>query len=129
MIVLDTHAWLWLVDAPARLSRAARAAIDGADRLGVCTISCWELAMLSLKGRILLDREVGAWVTAALADARIETLGLRPDIAVAAAVLEGALVPRDPADRIIYSTARAHGAQIVTKDRVLRDHDRPATIW
>lgn len=129
MIVLDTHVWLWLLDAPTRLSRAAAAAIGGADRIGVCTISCWELAMLWVKGRIELDRDVGAWVATAFADPRIEALPLRPDIAVGAAILDGPSVPRDPADRIIYSTARAHGAPIVTRDRLLREHDPAATIW
>lgn len=129
MIVLDTHAWLWLVDEPSRLSRPASRAIERSDRLGVCTISCWELAMLALTGRIALDRDIGTWVATALADPRIEPLALRPEIAVAAGVLEGPFAPRDPADRIIYSTARAHAAPIVTKDRLLRDHDRAATVW
>jgi PIN domain nuclease of toxin-antitoxin system len=129
VIVLDTHAWLWLVDAPPRLSRGARAAIEAADHLGVCTISCWELAMLSVKGRIELDRDVGTWVAMALLDPRIDVLGLRPDIAVGAAVLSGPSAPRDPADRIILATARAHGAPIVTRDRLLHDHDPVAAIW
>jgi len=85
--------------------------------------------MLAMKGRIALDRDIGTWVATALADPRIEPLALRPDIAVHAGILEGPFAPRDPADRIIYSTAQAHAARIVTKDRLLRDHDRAATIW
>jgi PIN domain nuclease of toxin-antitoxin system len=129
VIVLDTHAWLWLVDAPDRLSRPALRAIEHSDRLGVCTISCWELAMLAMTGRIGLDRDIGTWVATALADPRVEPLALRADIAVSAGVLAGSSAPRDPADRIIYSTAQAHAAPIVTKDRLLRNHDRAATIW
>ncbi len=129
MIVLDTHAWLWLVDEPNRLSKPAAAAIERADRLGVCTISCWELAMLSRKGRIRLDRDVASWVRMAIADPRVDALDLSPDAAVAAALLDGPHVPRDPADRAIYATARAHGAAIVTRDGLLRDHDPAMTIW
>ena len=35
MIVLDTHAWIFLADDPTRLGKAARRAIAKADRLGV----------------------------------------------------------------------------------------------
>ncbi|MDN5933268.1 MAG: type II toxin-antitoxin system VapC family toxin, partial [Pseudonocardia sp.] len=106
MIVLDTHAWIWMVDEPGRLSASAAAAIEGAGRLGVCTISCWEMAMLTRRGRIRLDRDVASWVRMAIADPRVDALGLSPDVAVAAALLDGPSVPRDPADRVIYATAR-----------------------
>ncbi|MGK3989267.1 PIN domain-containing protein [Sorangium sp. So ce136] len=39
MIVLDTHAWFWLVASPDRLSEQAANAIDRADRLGVSAVS------------------------------------------------------------------------------------------
>ncbi|WP_437897281.1 type II toxin-antitoxin system VapC family toxin [Sorangium sp. So ce124] len=56
MIVLETHAWFWLVASPDRLSEQAAVAVDGADRLGVSAMSCWEIAMLTEKGRVDLDR-------------------------------------------------------------------------
>ena len=59
VIVLDTHVWLWWLAQPDRLSSRARQAIDGASRIGICTLSAWEVAALSLRGRISLDRNVG----------------------------------------------------------------------
>jgi PIN domain nuclease of toxin-antitoxin system len=35
VIVLDTHAWLWWLDSPQMLSRAAARVIERADEIGV----------------------------------------------------------------------------------------------
>lgn len=129
LIVLDTHAWLWWSSAPERLSDAAREVIDAADRLGVCTISCWEVAMLTVRGRVELDRDVGAWVAQALAHPRARTLELTAAVALAAGLLDERDFPGDPADRIIYSTAEAAGARLVTRDRRLRDFDPRRVVW
>ena len=57
MIVLDTHAWIWWVAVPDKLSARAHHAIDAAEALGVCAISCWEVAMLVARRRLEFDRE------------------------------------------------------------------------
>lgn len=57
MIVLDTHAWLWWISKPSELSRTARQRINAETQLGVCAISCLEIATLVAKGRISLDRD------------------------------------------------------------------------
>jgi PIN domain nuclease of toxin-antitoxin system len=128
VIVLDTHAWLWQVAAPARLSAGVRSAIASGEDLGVCTISCWEVAMLERVGRIALDRPLREWVGRALADERVEAIPLSPEIAVDAALLP-ATFPADPADRIIYATAKRLGARLATKDVTLRRFDRVTTVW
>ena len=129
MIVLDTHAWLWWAAEPAKLSRPAQDAIDHAERIGVATISCWEVAMLAEAARIELDRPAGAWIEQALADARTQSLPLTGTIAVRAALLGREGFEGDPADRIIYATARSAGARLVTRDRSLRTFDARGTIW
>jgi len=129
VIVLDTHAWLWWVSDPDRLSQVAKAAIESSDSLGVSAISCWEVAMLQLRGRITLDRAPAAWVNAALGLARVESLVLDPRAAVEAALLEQDAFPGDPADRMIFATARSRGAPLATKDRALRSFDPAGTVW
>ena len=110
MIVLDTHAWVWSVDAPQRLPKAVQRAIDGADRIGIATMSVFEFTQLR----------------AALSADRVETLPLTAQVALDAAQLrfEG-----DPADRIIYATARAADATLVTRDERLRAFDPDLTLW
>ncbi len=129
VIVLDTHAWLWWASNPELLSARAREAIDRADRVGVCTISCWEVTMLVVRGRIALDREVGVWVGQALAHERVEPLPLTAEVAVSAGLLDRERFRGDPADRIIYATARASGSLLATKDAGLRAFDPQSTLW
>lgn len=129
MIVLDTHAWLWWLAEPSKLSTAARRAIDEAERIGVCTISAWELATLVRRGRIALDRDVATWVRQAFASPRVAPCAVAPEVAVAAGLLDGDGFPGDPADRFIYATARAHRAPLVTRDEGIRSFDARNTVW
>lgn len=128
VIVLDTHAWLWWVADPARISQPARTAIEHADAVGVCTISCWEVAMLARSGRIRLDRDTRLWIRQALAAERIAALPLTAEIAVSAALLPSDF-PGDPADRIIYATAAGHGVPLITKDERISSFDTGRALW
>jgi PIN domain nuclease of toxin-antitoxin system len=128
MVVVDTHVWLWWMAAPDRLSRAATAAIEEADAIGVCAVSCWEVAMLTTRGRIKLDREPPVWLRQALGQEGVVALPLMPAVATDAALLDPSF-PGDPADRFIYSTARSEGAPLVTRDQRLREFDPRGTIW
>ncbi len=126
MIVLDTHVWFWLVTEPSRLSRSAMGAIQQADEIGVCAISCWEIAMLIAKGRILVDRRTDEWLKAALAGPGAVLLPLEPDVAALAAALE---MHGDPADRLIVATALTRGAPLVTKDDAIQRSGLVQAIW
>jgi PIN domain nuclease of toxin-antitoxin system len=129
VIVLDTHVWLWWLSAPEHLSGAATEAIDRASNIGVSTLSAWEIAMLSARGRITLDREVSAWVAQGLADARVAPLAPGAQVAVTAGLLDAQTFPGDPVDRLIYATARSIGATLITRDRAIRRFDSQGTIW
>lgn len=128
MIVLDTHVWIWLAANSKKLSVRARKAVDEADKLGVCTISCWEVAMLEARGRIEFDRDIQTWLRQALALPKLELLPLTPDIAVEAANLPDDF-PGDPADRLIAASAICHRTKLITKDKKLRAVKSLATTW
>lgn len=85
--------------------------------------------MLAESGRIALDRPIGAWVRQALGDARTTSLPLTCQIAIGAAMLTRQGFVGDPADRIIYSTARDAGVTLVTRDEALRTFDPRGTVW
>jgi PIN domain nuclease of toxin-antitoxin system len=129
VIVLDTHAWLWWLAAPERLSGAAREAIDQAPSIGVSTLSAWEIATLVTRGRMSLDRDVSLWVRQGLADARVESLAPSAEVAVAAGLLDARSFPGDPVDRLIYATARSTGATLITRDEAIRAFDSASTLW
>lgn len=87
--------------------------------------------MLVAKGRIELDRDTAAWCRQALARPGVMAVPLDPPTAIAAAApgSAGSELPGDPADRMIYATARSLGATLITKDRRLRDFDPRGTLW
>jgi PIN domain nuclease of toxin-antitoxin system len=126
LIVLDTHALLWWVGSPKRIGKAATAAIEGADTVGVPAIVFWEVALFARLGRIALDRPVLDWVEAVLSVPRVTSLPLTPSIAVRA---DGLDMHADPADRFIVATAIEHGANIATKDMALRRLRSVGTVW
>jgi len=129
VIVLDTHAWLWWCDDQRRLSSRARNAIAAAAEIGISAISAYELAALAARGRVGLDPDAGAWIADALADPSTVALPVDTDIAIAGARLPRDDFPGDPADRLIYATARVHGVPLVTKDGALRAFDPRGTVW
>lgn len=119
MIVVDTHALIWLDQDSAELGAAARNLLDAAlkeSKLAVSAISFWETAMLHSKGRIRMGIQVSAWRKDLLSLGLVE-IPLTGSIAIAAATLEG--FHGDPADRIIAATALERGARLITADRQL----------
>lgn len=127
MIVLDTHAWLWWVSDPSRLGRAATAALAKASRIGVPAICCLEVAAAVERGRIVLDRDVDAWLDAALSVPHVALLPLTPRVAVRAVALPG--FHGDPADRVIVATAMLEACPVVTRDRGIRRYKAVESVW
>lgn len=129
MIILDTHIWIWLVTGDPRLLPEFADYIqeNEADGLGVCAISCWEVAKLVEGGRIKLSLPVGDWLTAALAYPGIRLLDLSPAVAVESTQLPG-VFHRDPADQIIVATARLYACPLVTMDRQIRAYAHVQTM-
>jgi PIN domain nuclease of toxin-antitoxin system len=120
--LLDTHVLLWWLSDGSRLSVEASRAIETADRLLVSPISCWEIAMLARSGRIVLDRPVATWISRVFEDRRNGVAQLTPEAAGWAGSLGDSNFPGDPADRLIYSTAREYRVPLVSKDARLRDY-------
>jgi len=115
----------------ARLSGAARAALDGADETGVgiylSAISLIEVTYLVEKGR--LSQGVLARLEADLDDSNGIFVLVPIDRAVAAAVASVPLAEvRDLPDRVIAATARFLGMPLVTADAQLR-RSSVETIW
>lgn len=129
LVVLDTHTWLWLNHDPALLSGSARHAIEDADAVAVSAMSSWEVGLLVAKGRISLRGGAKPWVERALMKPGVVALPVSPQVAVEAAMLDPSQFPGDPADRIIYATARDVGVSLVTKDARIREYDPRGTVW
>jgi PIN domain nuclease of toxin-antitoxin system len=122
LLILDTHVWVWLLNGSQQLARARSlpAIQRGAkeNRLAICAISIWEVAMLERRGRLNLSGDCADWVRRALAAPGIRLLPLTPEIAVESTRLPGP-APTDPADCMIAATARLLGATLITRDKEL----------
>lgn len=127
-VLLDTHVVHWWSAEPSRVSNAARDALESAEDLAVAAVSWYELAWLARHERIVLNIPVRSWLEGL--GAHLRTIGMTPAVADTAASLPASF-PGDPADRQIYATAIEHGLKLVTKDGVIREHDRPRslTVW
>jgi len=124
LVLLDTHAWVWLLNGDRKLNPKALRAIEESlseEAVLLSAISPWEVAMLVNKGRLTLDRDVGEWVNAAVSIPGIRVEPITPEIAVASTRLPGNIHP-DPADRLIAATARHLGALLITDDQLLLDY-------
>ena len=120
MILLDTHVILWWQAVDDRLSARDRREVERAERILVSPVSLWEVGLLFDKGRVRLDRDVFIWAQDFLAGERIELAELTPTAAVAAGLLPGLGFVGDPADAMLYATARERGVPLISKDARIR---------
>lgn len=127
-MLVDTHVVHWMTTEPAKLSGAARSAIEGAGEVGISAISWNELAWLAQHGRIVPDRPLRAWLD--FLASRIQTLPVTVAVAATAVSFPESFT-NDPADRLICATAIEAGLPLVTKDRRMRSARLAGlrTIW
>ena len=122
-LALDTHAWVWWLSKPEKLSRRQRSAIERARKqasasLLLSVISGWEVALLVQAGRLRLPVPLEAWLQQAMSVPGLEVVPLTVPVIATAAQLTAL---RDPADMLIVATARHHGARLVTSDVRIAD--------
>jgi PIN domain nuclease of toxin-antitoxin system len=131
LIVLDTHAWVWWVASPERLSPSAKQRIDNEAEKApilVSSISAWEVALLVKKGRLELTMDVEDWIAKSELLPVFRFIPVDNRIAVLSNYLPGEL-HEDPADRIITATTLTLGATLITRDQKLQDYPHLETFW
>jgi len=134
VILLDTHVLFWMANDSKRLSRRAREAIREARQeqgrhnsgIAVATITVWELAWLAQNGRIAVVGSVESFVRELVT--RVILRPVTPEIAALAVRLPEPF-PKDPADRLIASTAMVEGMALVTADARIRKSKVVETVW
>jgi PIN domain nuclease of toxin-antitoxin system len=130
LILLDTHALIWLISEPGRLSRSAVAAItqtrDAGEGLAIADITLWEITLLAAHGRL----QLGVALADLLEDVerRFVVRAITTKVCLKSLELPQSY-PRDPADRIIGATALVEGMRLVTADEAIRKSQAVATIW
>lgn len=131
MIVLDTHALIWWINDPDKLSAKARSVVLKAKTqksIYVSSISVWEIAMLVKKERLKLKCKVDEWLRKIESLPFIKFWPVTNKIAFDSVFLSGN-PPEDPADKIIISTAINLGYPLISADRKIRRYSKVETIW
>jgi PIN domain nuclease of toxin-antitoxin system len=114
--LLDTHIFLWLMLANKQLK--ARDTFEAAARTGglfVSPISCWEISMLTARGRLHLGMPCQDWINKALKAPGLNILSFSPEVAIEASYLPGKF-HGDPADQILVAAARTENIVLATRD-------------
>ncbi|HEY2156865.1 MAG TPA: type II toxin-antitoxin system VapC family toxin [Isosphaeraceae bacterium] len=120
---LDTHTFLWWLDDPQLLSRAARRAIrDGKNTVYVSAAVAWEIAIKRSLGKLDAPDDL---------EAAMEANRFLPlPVTVAHALAVGSLPDhhRDPFDRLLVAQARHEGFRLVSRDPQVARYDLPLIV-
>ena len=131
-IVADTHAIVWYLVEPERLSQVALDALEESIAAGepvyISAISLIEICYLIEKRRIATD--LLQRILAVLNDPNPSLVVVPIDLAISIAIreIDRDTVPDMP-DRIIAATALHLNLPLVTRDRKIRAEGAIVTIW
>jgi len=114
-VLLDTHAFLWLITDDDRLSNSARQSfLDPANSLFFSAASLWEICIKKSLGKISLR---GGWFQTLQEEIEVNTVHwLSIKMNHCAAVAEMPFHHRDPFDRMLIAQAIVEDMQILSRD-------------
>lgn len=128
MLLLDTHAFIWLASDLRRLPKAAKTAIrEHTAALLLSGISGLEIALAVKRGRLELPTNPETFTLRALKQHGIEEIPVSAVIGCRAACLPD--IHNDPFDRVIIATAQYHHAAILSKDALIGRYPATNVIW
>ena len=118
MIVLDTSTVLFWTQNRTLLSDPALAAIQGADRLAIATISLWEIGWKQRTDKLHLPITAAELYARLRQVDRVTFVPTTADIWLTTVALDWS--HKDPVDRVIVATALQHSCPLVTSDATIR---------
>lgn len=120
-LLLDTHAFLWFIDADPRLSTTAAARIaDPDERVVVSVVSAWEIVIKQGTGKLVLDRPLARLWPESIDANEFDVLNVTWEHIMALSPLP--LHHRDPFDRLLMAQAIAEGHQVISADPAFDDY-------
>ncbi len=128
MLLLDTHALVWLASDRKQLTENGQAAIrQSSGRIFMSAISSLEIALLVKRNRLELPLTPEQFVAECLRHHGITEIPVDSTIAMAAATLPD--IHNDPFDRILASTAIIHRLEVLSKDTILPKYPDLRVVW
>ena len=120
---LDTHVFLWWLDDPQLLSKAARKAIsDGKNTVYVSAAVIWEIPIKKALGKLDAPDDLEA----AMVANRFLSLPVTMSHALAVKALPD--LHRDPFDRLLIAQTRHEGFKFVSRDSYIASYDVPYIV-
>lgn len=127
-VLLDTHALLWLLTEPAKLSPAAAELLgDREAGLLVSAASAWEIATKHRLGKLPQAESLIDGYQRHLDRADIETIPISADHALTAGALQWG--HRDPFDRMMAATCMIESLPLVTSDSAFDSLNGIRIFW
>lgn len=122
-LTLDTHILIWYTEG-IKLTTAQVNLIDQArsqSLLYISAISLWEIAMLAQKDKIAFAISLDEWIENVLSTPGLNLIDLNVPILVESCNLPN-FEHKDPADRLIISSARSINSRLMTFDQKITDY-------
>lgn len=114
-LLFDTHSFIWWVDEPSKLSRAAWAALeDENNRLFVSDVSLWEMQIKVQLGKMKLKLSLEDLIESQRRDNEVEILQITTEHILALNNLP--FHHKDPFDRLLIAQSIVENFTIVTAD-------------
>ncbi|MFC1451971.1 type II toxin-antitoxin system VapC family toxin [Verrucomicrobiota bacterium] len=128
MLLLDTHAFVWLVsDQKQFTSDALNAVSANAGRLHLSSVSGLEIGLLVKRDRLVLPTAPDVFIRRGMTQHHIQEMPMTWEIAYRSSCLPE--LHNDPFDRIIIATAQLNGMDILSKDRMIPTYPGTKVIW
>lgn len=126
-LLLDTHAFLWLVEGNPGLSATARAALtDPLNQVFISVALVWELAIKINSGKLTLNDRLSTYVQTWVEAYHLELLPIRTEHALSVVDLPNH--HRDPFDRMLLAQTQVEGMTLLSADAKLAPYN-VSILW
>jgi PIN domain nuclease of toxin-antitoxin system len=120
-LLLDSHVWVWIANVTLHPDLSLVQKLNAAaatNSIYLSSMSLYEIANATLRGRINLFRPLEDWLTTNLRRPGPRLVEVTPAIVVETTKLPASF-HGDPGDRLIAATARLMGFTLVAHDKAL----------
>ena len=126
-LLLDTHALLWALYSPGRLSSVVRTALeDVSTAVHASAVSAYEIALKHARGQLDFAAPLAADFLREIAVPGFESLAVKVHHAQRAGAL--AMAHKDPWDRLLIAQAQSEGMVLVSNERLFDSLD-VSRLW
>ena len=128
MILLDTHAVVWLASDQEKLTKRAEELIrSNAGQLYMSVVSAWEISIMHKRRRLSLPMEPEEYVDRLIYQHGLNEVPLEREVIQLSVRLPD--IHNDPFDRILIALCRQNGWVLLSKDSVIPKYPGIQVVW